>query len=119
MINHTELTTETYRVDDASNVTLQVTIGEAQPGTWEILWDADAVVARGTEPEIVSLGAGRELRGRTLQVVVVADAESGTNRLSRTLILDGGPDGRTHLVARWDDGTRGDRAEFSTMIGFL
>jgi hypothetical protein len=117
---HLISTTATYRVDDSSEVTLQITIGEAQGGGWVVAWDADTIVAKGSGTDPVRVGAGRDVKGRVLQVVVTAvDIRPETNRLSRTLALGGGVDGARQLVDRWDDGSDGDAAVFTTMIGFL
>ena len=117
---HIISTTETYRVRDDAKVALRVAIGEAQGGGWMVAWDADTLIAKGSEPDPIDLGPGSELRGRVLQVAVTAvDIRSETNRLSRTLTLDGGADGRKQFLDRWDDGTDGDAAVFTTMIGFV
>lgn len=112
-------TTETYRVHDAEKVTLQVTIGEAQAGSWVVAWDSEDVVARGTNPDVVELGVGHDLRGRVLQVVATAQRiRPETSRFSRTLAIDGGVEGARQVVDRWEQGTSEDIAVFTTMIGF-
>jgi hypothetical protein len=117
---HIVPTTETYRVDDGAKVTLRITIGEAQAGAWVVAWSSTDVVARGTEPEVVDLGFGRDLRGRVLQVVATAQrVRRETDRFSRTLVLDGGPEGPRQVLDRWEQGTSSDDTTvFNTMIGF-
>jgi hypothetical protein len=96
-----------------------VLIGDAQGGGWVIAWDSDHVVAKGDGPQAVDIGRGSDVAGRTLQVVATAiDIRPETNRLSSTLTIDGGADGAKQLVSRWDDGSAGDVAVFTTMIGF-
>lgn len=116
---HLVSTTATYRVADGSDVLLRITIGEGQGGGWIVAWDSGDIVAKGASPEPVHLGLGRQLRGRVLQVVATAvDIRPETNRLSRTLVLGGGPDGDREIVDRWDDGGDGDAAVFTTLIVF-
>jgi hypothetical protein len=117
---HIVPTTETYRVHDGAKVTLRITIGEAQIGAWVVAWSSNNVVARGAEPELVDLGFGRDLRGRTLQVVVTAQrGGAGTDRFSRTLAFDGGAEGSREVLDHWEQGdSDDDTVVFTTMIGF-
>lgn len=117
---HIVPTTATYRVHDGAKVTLRITIGEAQAGAWVVAWSSTDVVARGTEPDLVDLGLGRDLRARTLQVVVTAQrVRPETDRFSRTLALDGGTEGPREVLDRWEQGASGDdTVVFTTMIGF-
>jgi hypothetical protein len=112
-------TTATYRVRDGEEVTLRITVGEAQAGAWVIAWSSDDIIAQGNNPDVVELGVGRDLRGRMLQVVVTVERiRPETSRFSRTLIIGGGVDGKKQLVDHWDQGTSDDAAVFTTMIGF-
>jgi hypothetical protein len=117
---HIVPTTETYQVRDDSVVTVRITIGEAQGGGWIVAWDAQHVIAKGADPDVVRIGTGSELRGRKLKVITTAvDIRPETNRLSRTLALDGGDGGKRQVVDRWDDGADGDAAVFTTEVRFL
>lgn len=114
---HIVTASRAYVVDKDSVVSVRVVIGEAQAGGWVIAWDSDHVIAKGKDERDVAIGPGSELRGRTLQVVATAvDVRPETNRLSSTLILTGGRDGEQRFVSRWDDGSDGDAAVFSTLV---
>jgi hypothetical protein len=116
---HIVASAQKYNTKNDSNVTLRVLIGEAQGGGWVIAWDSDHVVAKGDTPQVIDIGRGSDVAGRTLQVVATAvDIRSETNRLSSTLTIDGGADGTKEFVSRFDDGSDGDVAIFTTMIGF-
>jgi hypothetical protein len=96
-----------------------VVIGDAQGGGWIIAWDDQHVVAKGSDPVVVNIGPGSELAGRVLQIITTAvDIRSQTNRLSCTVTLDGGVQGKQQVVSTWDDGSDGDAAIFATVIGF-
>jgi hypothetical protein len=106
-------------VRNDSNVTLHVVIGEAQGGGWVIAWDDQHIVAKGSDPQTIDIGKGKDIANRTIQVVATAiDVRPQTNRLSSTLTISGGADGDKQLVSRWDDGNDGDIAIFTTMVGF-
>lgn len=109
-----------YQIDDASVVTVRVTIGDAQGGGWVIAWDDKSIVAKGADPDLVTIGIGKDLRGRTLQVAATAvDIRMETNRLSSVLTLDGGIGGQQRFVGSWNGGTDGDVAVFATLVKFL
>jgi hypothetical protein len=116
---HIVTNTEKYNIKNDCNVTVRVIIGEAQGGGWVIAWDSDHVVAKGNAPQVIDIGRGNDIAGRTLQVVTTAvDIRTETNRLSSTLTIDGGADGAKQLVSRWENGNDGDVAVFTTMIRF-
>lgn len=116
---HVKASSEIYEVDPDSNVTVRVTIGDAQAGGWLVAWDDENVVAKGSDPATVSIGRGKDLKNRTLQVAATAiDVRPETNRLSSTLVINGGSQGQKQLLSRWDEGDDGDVAIFTTMIGF-
>jgi hypothetical protein len=108
-----------YKVVPGSPVTVRVVIGDAQAGGWIVAWDDQHIVAKGSDPQIVEIGVGAELIGRSLQVNATAvDVNPDTNRLSCTLAIGGGADGAKQIVSTYDDGDAGDSAVFATMIGF-
>lgn len=110
---------QTYAVDDDVTVTVRATIGDAQGGGWVVAWDDQSIIAKGSEPDLVTLGAGKNIRGKTLQVVTTAvDIRPQTNRLSRVLALDGGSEGLKKFVGAKDDGNNGDIAVFATLVTF-
>lgn len=116
---HVVTTSTLYKVENDTRVTLRITIGDAQGGGWLVAWDSDHVIAKGSDPEVIELGLGKDLKSRDLQVNVTAvDIQPNTNRLSRILTLEGGSAGSKQLLDEWDDGNDGDAALFSTVIGF-
>ena len=109
----------TYPVADDSEVSVRIVIGDAQAGGWIVAWDKDHVVAKGEDPDLISIGKGKDVRNRTLQIRATAvDVRADTNRLSSTLTVDGGTEGAKKLVHRYDDGDAGDAALFATAVRF-
>lgn len=107
-----------YRVGDGP-VSVRVVIGDAQAGGWAVGWDDQHVLGKGSAPETVTVGRGKDIVGRTLQVNATAiDVRPETNRLSSTLTISGGPDGDQQIVSTYNEGGDGDAAVFATMIGF-
>jgi hypothetical protein len=107
-----------YRVAPKSKVTVRVTIGDAQQGGWAIGF-GPADVKKGSEPDPVPIGVGKAVKGRTLQVVAtVVDVRPETNRLSATVTVSGGPDGDVKVPQSYDDGSAGDSALLTTLVGF-
>jgi hypothetical protein len=109
----------TYAVNDNGTVTVRATIGDAQGGGWVVAWDDQSIIAKGSAPDLVTVGIGQAIRGKTLQVVVTAvDIRPQTNRLSRVLALDGGSEGLQKFVGLKEDGDAGDIAVFATLVTF-
>jgi hypothetical protein len=117
---HVVSNSKTYRVTPDSNVTLRVTIGDAQGGGWIITRGDDTIIAKGSGPDLVAIGRGDELKGRVIQVVATAvDIRPETNRLSALVGIDGGSDGNLQILSVWDNGAAGDVAIFPTVVGFV
>jgi hypothetical protein len=107
-----------YAVADDSKVTVRVVVGDAQGGGWHIDLD-DVSLGKGGEPVEVPIGDGKAIRGKELQIVVSAvDIQPATNRLSATVTLDGGKNGKKSVEQRYDEGSDGDLAIFTTLIDF-
>jgi hypothetical protein len=108
-----------YSVTDDSHVTVQVIIGDAQGGGWVVAWDSAQVIKKGSEAEPVTVGQGKDIRAKTLQIVATAvDVRPESNRLSSTITISGGPEGTKTLVHQYGDGGAGDTAIFTTMVKF-
>src|SRR5215510_3878546 len=94
-----------YKVNDDSQVTVHVVIGDAQGGGWVIAWDSAQVIRKGSAAEVVTVGQGKDIRAKTLQIVATAiDIRQETNRLSSTITISGGPEGEKTLVHQYGDG---------------
>lgn len=107
-----------YPVNDDSKIIVQITIGDAQGGGWSIDLD-DAKIQKGSDSAPVPIGDGKAIRGKELQVAVsVLDIRPETNRLSATVVIDGGTQGKQTLPQRYDDGDDGDLAIFTTLVDF-
>jgi hypothetical protein len=108
-----------YKVTPTSKVTVRVAIGDAQQGGWAIGF-GPGDVKKGSEPDPVPIDGGEEgIIGRTLQVVAtVVDVRPETNRLSATVTVSGGPDGDVKVPQSYDDGSDGDVALLTTLVGF-
>src|SRR5262249_40361706 len=108
-----------YNVKDDSQVTVHVVIGEAQGGGWVVAWDSAQVVKKGSAAEVVTVGQGKDIRAKTLQIVATAiDIRQETNRLSSVITISGGSEGTKTLVHQYGDGIAGDTAIFTTMVKF-
>ena len=108
----------TYKVNSNSNVKVRVLIGDAQQGGWAVGFGTDDI-KKGTDPDAISVGTGKEVKGRTLQVVAtVVDVRPETNRLSTTVIISGGPGGDLKVPQSYDDGANGDCAILTTLVDF-
>jgi hypothetical protein len=107
-----------YPVRDDSKVVVQITVGDAQGGGWSIDLD-DAKIQKGSGSAPVPIGDGKAIRGKELQVAVsVLDIRPETNRLSATVVIDGGTQGKQTVLQRYDDGDDGDLAIFTTLVDF-
>lgn len=108
-----------YPVDDGSQVVVQITIGDAQGGGWSLDLD-DTRFGKGNGSDPVPVGDGKTIRGKELQVAVsVLDIQPQTNRLSATIVIDGGPQGKQTVPHRYDEGDDGDLAIFTTLVEFI
>jgi len=107
-----------YKVAGKSDVTVRVSIGDGQLGGWAIGFGTDDI-KKGSDPDRVSIGAGKDIKGRILQVVAtVVDVRPETNRLSATVTVSGGPDGDVRVPHSFDEGENGDTAILTTLVGF-
>lgn len=108
-----------YNVKDDSEVTVHVVIGEAQGGGWVVAWDSAQVIMKGSAAEVVTVGQGKDIRAKTLQIVATAiDIRLETNRLSSVITISGGPEGTKTMTHQYGDGGTGDTAIFTTMVRF-
>jgi hypothetical protein len=108
-----------YTVTDDGHVTVQVVIGDAQGGGWVVAWDSAQVIHKGSAAELVTVGQGKEIRARTLQIVATAvDIRQESNRLSSVITISGGADGTKTMVHQYSEGGAGDTAIFTTIVRF-
>jgi hypothetical protein len=106
-----------YAVDDDSDVTARVTIGNGQAGGWAIILSGK-VKKKGSKPEDVKIGKGSKLRGKHMTVsTAVIDIRTQTNRLSVTTQLRGGP--KNLQCKHSKTGRQGETASYTTIVFFV
>jgi hypothetical protein len=116
---HVSVDSLVYSTTDESHVQVRVMIGDAQGGGWVVCWDADNIIQKGSDSVPVSIGVGKDIRNKVLQIIAtVVDIRPETNRLSSTATISGGVGGPKTLVHTHDDGAEGDSAIFTTMVQF-
>ncbi len=81
-----------YRVQDQDNLSLVITVGEAQKGTTSIYLDAEELASSDKNARIKRvLGLGSKLKDKVLYcLTIVADIRRETNKTSVTYELTGG-----------------------------
>jgi hypothetical protein len=106
-----------YHVDDDSNVTAKVTIGNGQAGGWAIILGGK-VKKKGSKPVDVPIGKGSTLRGKHMTVSsAVIDVRTQTDRLSVTTRIRGGTKSMTCKHSK--TGRQGETASYTTIVFFV
>jgi hypothetical protein len=112
-----ETRVHTYEVGAAGQIVARVTIGQGQHGGWAAFLD-DQLLAKGSKPRDMKLGAAAGLKGRRLLInSVVIDVRTETDRLGVTTLLKGGV---KQLRARHENvGDSGAIASYVTVVLFV
>ena len=89
-----------YVVSDGAELQLTVVIGEGQVGLSTVLLDTTPVVSNQEAITDQPIGAGQDVRGKTLVVdTIVNDVNPLTNRVTVTYELTGGPAPQTFVAS--------------------
>lgn len=108
-----------YPVADDSLVSLDVFVGEGQPGGSSVVLGQDPLAAGDTEMRDVRVGLGAELRGRKLVVVTATENRSPfTDRTSSTIDLRGGPRPKS-ITQQQTSGKKGEVVTYVTVVSFI
>jgi hypothetical protein len=115
---HLEFDTYDYPINAKSQITARATIGNAQSGGWRMTLEG-VEVGKGTKPQIVTLGAGQAVQGKTLQVVITCvDVNPNTNTTVATVAMGGGT-GAGKFEQDYDDGGDGDTTIFTFLVDLV
>lgn len=113
------VTTGSYEVRANPEVTLEVTIGDAQPGGSAVFLGTELVAEGNEHIPAFSIGKGRQIKGlRVVVSSVVSNENPATNNTSMTVELAGGAAPKK-ILAMQEASRKGERISYITVISFV
>lgn len=111
--------TTTYSVGDQDRIQVDVLIGDGQPGGSTVTLGTTQLASGGGELSNVAVGVGKDIRGKKLIVVSVAQNENpATNNTSQQVVMHGSA-GPKPITQTQVAGAKHEKVTFVAVVTFI